>query len=289
MLGSLLKYDFKALNKIMLPLQLGVLAAGIIGTVCFSIFFRGVTSSSYGYSSYASSSAVSMAEGFAQMFAFLGAITLFSLVYLSGFITLLLIARHVYKNFYSSEGYLTFTLPVSVDKHLASKTISGVIWLLVNAIIIIAVTVLLLVFGFATDGLVSFDVIKGLGEVFQEFATPMGVLYSIELLIFGILYLIGSVLQIVFSVVLGGALARTHKVLAAIGVYILSGMATSFISSIFSFIGTLSTYNISISYVTDWFIESQPTIIISMIVSLGFAVGFYFLSRVSLKNSLNLD
>lgn len=284
MLGSLLKYDFRALNKIMLPLQLGVLAAGIIGTICFNIFYRAMTS----YNTYYSTTS-SMIEGFTEVMAMLGAITLFSLVYLSGFITLLLIARNAYKSFYSSEGYLTFTLPVSMDKHIISKSISGLSWSLINALIIIASTVFLLVFGFAHEGLISFQLIETIGrELADSFLPPMGIFYLIEIIFIGLVSLLYNVLQIIFSIVLGGALARTHKVLAAIGIYLLSSMAMGFISSVFSLIVSMGAYAMSSSY-SSIMLESQPLLIVTLIVTLGFSVGFYFLSRVSLKKNLNLD
>lgn len=290
MLKSSLKYDFRALNKQMIPLQLSVLIAGIVGTVCMNVGVRTISSSIPRAYSSTYDPATALLEVFLESMSIVAAMILFSLVFISGFITLILVARHVYRNFYSSEGYLTFTLPVTVDQHLSSKIISGMVWLLANSLIVVVSCVILVLFGFSTEGLVSTEVLRIFGELIQEIGTGLGVIFSLELVISGIIALLMSVLQVIFSVVLGGALARTHKVLAGIGVYLLSGMVMGFISSIFSFFVALATYGMS-SYGSTpaWFSEMQPSILLSLVISIGFIIAFYFLSRMSLKNSLNLD
>ena len=59
MLGLLLKYDFRALNKTMIPLQLGVLAAALLGTLCTGISVRLLAGNDV-FSSYPLSESVSI-------------------------------------------------------------------------------------------------------------------------------------------------------------------------------------------------------------------------------------
>lgn len=281
----------------MLPLQLGVLISGLIGVVFFNIFLRGVTNtaSSYSSSSYSSGNSTALLfESFGEGMAILVSITLLSIVFVSGFITLVLVARNIYKNFYSSEGYLTFTLPVSVDQHLQAKTISGLVWLLINMCIIVLTVVLLIVFGTATEGLISVEVMDSIGQAFHEFFTPMGILFLIEVILVTVLSSIMSITQIIFSVTLGGAAARTHKVLAGIGIYLASGAIVSTLMSIFLFIAQMMFYSVGESYsayatYTSGLVEAQPTMIITALCCLAFSLIFYFISRNSLKNSLNLE
>jgi hypothetical protein len=60
-------------------------------------------------------------------------------------VTLFLVARHFYTNIYSDEGYLTMTLPATVTQHIISKTVSGFIWLMINALVML-IGVALIVF-----------------------------------------------------------------------------------------------------------------------------------------------
>lgn len=292
MLGSLLKYDFRALNKVMLPLQLGILLAGILGTVCTTVAIRSI-SSSLDSSCYSSSSPFLIFEGMVETLSILVAVTLFSIVFVSSFVTLILIARHIYKNFYSSEGYLTFTLPVSVDQHLLSKTISGFIWLFINALIILFSVAILLLFGFSTEGLINVEIVNELSKAFRDIlSSSSGAITIVEIIVVAFLSSIMSILQIMFSIIIGGAAARTHKLLAAIGIFLLTNMVISLISSVIGFFiimfvsMTFTGYNYGSA---TWFPGTQSTLLATGIVTLIGIVVFYLISRISLKKSLNLD
>lgn len=290
MLGTLLKYDFKALNKMMVPLQLGVLVAGIIGVVCFNIFLRGALNSP-SYSSKDSTQV--LLESIGEGSALLVAIVLFSVVFVSGIITLVLLARNIYKNFYSNEGYLTFTLPVTVNQQLLSKTISGFVWLLVNGCIVTLIVVLLVVFGTATEGFIGTQALQILENLFSNYAPALLILFVIELVITSLLSFIMSITQIIFSISLGGAIARTHKVLAGIGIYVAGGAIISTVASVL-----LVLVQIGISmfdsnhysyYSNPGFADAQPTIIISIVCTIIFSLVFFLVSKNSLKKNLNLD
>lgn len=296
MLGTLLKYDFKALIKVMLPLQLGVLIAGIVGTACLNFAFRSISASRpSSYSSYSSSSYPAYAsnpfDGLPEILAMMVAVLLLSAVFISGFVTLILIARHIYKNFYSSEGYLTFTLPVTMNQHLFSKVISGITWVVINGLIITLTFILIIFFGFTTDGFFNTDVARGFDLFFSEVLGPLAGVLILELCVVTLLSGIMNVLQIVFSIVIGGAIARTHKVLAAIGFFLISGFAIAVLSTIFMFIVGLFQ-NAAYSSVSDsyaFFVAMQPSIIGSVLLYAGISLAFFFISKTSLKNSLNLD
>lgn len=292
MLGTLLKYDFKALNKAMLPLQLGVLISGLVGVLCFNLFLRGIYNTADSYNASKASTQL-LFESFGEGMALLISVSLLSIVFASGLITLILIARNVYKNFYSSEGYLTFTLPVTIDQHLLAKIISGFVWLFINTCIITLTIVLLIVFGTATEGLVNFDAMEGFSSAYSEFFTPMGILFTVELILVTLFSFVTSITQIIFSFVLGGAAARTHKVLASIGIYLASGAVISTLASIIFFAVQMTIVSFESSYSTystyNAFADVQPTMIISILFSIACSLCFYFISKSSLKNSLNLD
>ncbi len=294
MLGLLLKYDFRALNKTMIPLQLGVLAAALLGTLCTGISVRLLAGNDV-FSSYPLSESVSIV---AELFSYFSvgiatslAILLFSLVFVSSFVTLLLIARNIYKNFYSSEGYLSFTLPVTAKQHILSKVISGFIWMLVNAIIVILAVFLLVLFGLQTEGFINTMALELLSELFLALFDPVWMLYFIEICLLSIISILLAVYQVLFSIVIGGALARTHKVLASVGVYIAASALVGIITSASTFFTTLFTSMSNIPAYSDIaiFTASQPTFIASGVLSIIFILIFHFVSKASLERSLNLD
>ncbi len=48
---------------------------------------------------------------------------------------LVLIVRRFYSNLFGSEGYLSFTLPVTAAQHFAGKMISSVLWIIASGLV----------------------------------------------------------------------------------------------------------------------------------------------------------
>ena len=104
MLGKLLKYDIKALWKMMLPLILSALGVSVVGTIALRIMVE------------MSRSSVRMENPFSGLFiASLGMIVFVAVMGLIAFgvISTVFILYRYYKNLFTDEGYLTFTLPVT--------------------------------------------------------------------------------------------------------------------------------------------------------------------------------
>ena len=291
MLAKLLKYDFKALNRIMLPLQGGVLLAGLAGVFFTRLTYvsinNSITNSVNSYYSASSSSSIVL-EGVVYSTSILLAIVLFTAVIASFWVSLLLIARNYYQSFLRDEGYLTFTLPVTVSQNLLSKIIAGSAWLLVNVIIICLAFLLLIAVGFADAGF------KFLGDILSEALDSMGTLPGVvlltELVILGILALLHAILQVFISLNIGAVLAKTHKVLAGIGIFLAINMGMQTIMSIVTF-GMGFTFDSAFFNYSDlsWFFTMQAIVLPPIVVIGGLTVLYYFLSRNLLTNRLNLD
>ena len=63
------------------------------------------------------------------------------------FIALFIVMQRYYKNFFSDEGYLTFTLPVKTGHLLGSKVISAVLWMLFVLLCTIIGVAIIAIFG----------------------------------------------------------------------------------------------------------------------------------------------
>ena len=111
MLGNLLKYEFKATGRILLPLYGAILLVALVG---------GLALDKIAVSDWAA--------------------VIFSLVYFGLFVslivlTIVLIIQRFSNNLLKDEGYLMFTLPVSTHSLIWSKLISSVVWCIVGSIV----------------------------------------------------------------------------------------------------------------------------------------------------------
>lgn len=207
MLGKLLKFDLKHGLKIFLLLHGILIIISLLGRFLF------LDQLNFNEPDAALVSSVAL---FASAIIFLFAAVCFC--------TWLLIAFRFYRNLFTGEGYLTWTLPASSVQHLWSKILSGSILLLLDCIIESACTLLLVTGSNVTEAysMIASDVNSELGMSLSTFA----------LILFVIMLVSGpvSVIQTYFCIVIG-QLFPAHRVLGAVAAYFIS----SFVIQILSF------------------------------------------------------
>ncbi len=194
MLGKLIKYDLKYGYKIILIIHLVFLVACIMGRFMLNQIDYDAPPEALG--------------------AALGiSISLFSLVIAGiSFSTWIIVAVRFYKNLFTDEGYLTWTLPATSTQLLWSKIISGAIFCAID-ILASAIGIILLVTGknvVEAYSHISADVTEALGM-------PLS-MFGLCLLIIFFFSTIFSVIMIYFCIVIG-QLFPGHRVLGAIIVY----------------------------------------------------------------------
>ena len=119
-----------------------------------------------------------------------------------------------YKNLFGAEGYLTLTLPVSVNKHVFVKLITVILWE------VIILTVICLSWGIVFTGVP--EIFAELSAALKPFMTSQALLkllpFGIEILV---LYPLSSAsgLLIYYSCMCIGQLAKKHRILLSVGVY----------------------------------------------------------------------
>jgi len=283
----------------MLPLQGGVLLASIVGCI-LSRLSTVNTTSSYGsnYTSFSSSSAFSYTDmlSVASTMMVWGLLTL---VYASFGVTLFLVCKHFYQSFYRDEGYLAFTLPATAVQHLLSKTISGFTWLLINTVIV-ALTAFLITY-FVYSASYFDDSFMGLLVALYEWLTGgldtvdlIVILMMLEFIAVCILAVLASLLQVYVSLTIGAVTAKTHKVLAGIGVYIAIGIiiqivvGISFLLYIFFIMPEFSSSS-NPPYGWDVFGAIQFVLLSALVFLTALVVGFFLYTKRLMKNKLNLE
>ncbi len=175
MLGKLLKYEFKATSRILIPLYLIMLiTTGLNRLILLLDIFDG---------------SLMIIPAIMQV--------LFILSIIAIFITsFLLMIYRFYKNLLSDEGYLMFTLPAKTHQLITSKYLATLAWLLISIIIILGSAVLaigtpeniklvlnslnelLLQFGATTGNSISLTIITLLLFCFTSVTTYISLIYA---------------------------------------------------------------------------------------------------------------
>mgnify|MGYP001586388958 CR=1 FL=1 len=289
MLKKLFKHDFRALSRTLFPLQIGILGGGLVATLLTALTIRlGENSANTGGSALLRTVIMGVSAT--------AAVLIGVAIMASAFVTLLLICYHFYRSFLGDEGYLTFTLPVSTSKLIWSKLLTGMIWTLINAVVIVVTLLIFSVFGTTTSSIANMDVLNAIRMFFTDIL-PQASQYvnvpvmSIEIVVISVLALASQMLEIYFAIVVGGQVAKKHKILAAIGMYLLINMGVGIISTTFMSIVTLGE---GLSTLT---LDTVPEVTRFMtstfgwygLLFAGLSVAFFFLIRSIFKKNLNLQ
>lgn len=205
MLGKLLKYDLKANRNLFLLMYVLLLAVALGSRVSMS-------------------NAMDALEGYGGMgivTAFLMFIYIVALIAIS-VMAFVLIIRRFYTNLFGSEGYLSFTLPVTAAEHFFSKVISALIWLLCTTLVQIGSLFIV------CAGL--FDM-----EYSDYYYDIAGDLFSYKDTVWqtvtGILDVVAGLFMIYFAICLG-QMMRRHRVIASVLFYLGLNVVLNFISSV---------------------------------------------------------
>lgn len=289
MLKKLFKHDFRALSRTLFPLQIGILGGGLLATLLTVLTIR-IGENTANTSGSAMLRAVIM--GVSATTAVLIGIAIMA----SAFVTLLLICYHFYRSFLGDEGYLTFTLPVSTSKLIWSKLLTGMLWTLINAVVIVVTLLIFSVFGTTTSSIANIDVLNAIRTFFTDILPQLSEyvnvpLMTVEVVVIGILGLASQMLEIYFAIVVGGQVAKKHKILAAIGMYLLINMGVGIISTTFMSIVSFGEGIASLTFNTVQEVSTFMTSVFGWygVLFAGLAVLFFFLIRSIFKKNLNLQ
>ena len=142
MLSKLLKQEFRATGRIMLPVLAALLLLSVLGNFSIRMMDGNVTSNTV----------LRFIFGFLIFVFILG-------MFAAMMMTLVLMITRFHRNLLKDEGYLMHTLPVSVHGLVWSKLIVSLVWFVVTGLVITAIIFL--------TGLIQSG--TNLGELMMEF------------------------------------------------------------------------------------------------------------------------
>ena len=272
MLRKLLKHEFRATGRIMLPMYL-ILLVTAVGS---NLAGRG------------------MLDGRYHILNILGVliVTAFGIAICGALLmSFVLMIQRFYKNLLQDEGYLMFTLPASVHQHIWSKLIVSSVWFIVTVLAIIAASLVVAYQGGFLRELLDFlrYFLEGPRklEVSEAFN---GTIYLAEFAVLMFLSLVAFSLQFYAALAAGHSQAN-HKLLWSVVWFFGIQFALQFAGSLL-IIGSneLDVFNRLFSH---W--DPSPTVAIH--VGLLMAIGcviiygaiFYAITTFFLKKHLNLE
>jgi hypothetical protein len=261
MLIKLLKYEFKATSRMLLPIYAAIIAVAFINRI-----FMGMD-----------------VNGWMATPQFISISTYVLLIISSFVITFIIMIQRFYKNLLGDEGYLMLTIPVSAWKNVVSKLFTSAIWTILS-VVIAFISVLILM---DSEGLNTVRNEMGLiwsqGQVF--FGSSFALLVT-EIILYAIVSLLSSILLIYASISLG-QLFSGHRVIGAdlsyIGIYIVTQTILSIV------IGIVATASGSLDMEITTYGLTLTAISVFLILNVIFAAAYFAITQIFLTKKLNLQ
>ncbi len=220
MLGKLLKYDLKYVLKYWWIAAVTALALSFLGGGCIAVV----------------ESPRPVSQMVEVMVILLLVLIIFSQVAFSLLTSILMFVRY-YKNFFSDEGYLTFTLPVKKGELLNSKLITGVLALFATLVMIAVNALIMLSIGFGKDFWDGFSLI--VESLWKEIGFYM-VVYIVEIILLLLAVITFTTLFTFCCITFASIITKKARVITAIGIYYGANSILSFLVQIFYYFGLLS-------------------------------------------------
>ena len=268
MLGKLMKYEWKATWKLLLPMNAFIVLMSILVYITVQMSF------------FDSDNHLVEMTGTAIVFTYI--LSMF-VIYIG---TIIYLIYRFYTSVYGDEGYLLHTLPM--DKHhiIIAKTLTSTAWVIINSIVI-TVSVL---FVFSSTQTEFMELMAGVFEFYIDILNDYGTITGFSILMTVIASLISAFARIlkIFACASLGQLASNHKLLASFGfyygIYIVQQLFEMIFLAILGLVYKSVDYDVFTLFGmvgTGW----EYTLISGLI----YCALFYFLTWYMMDKKLNLD
>ncbi|NLL78685.1 MAG: hypothetical protein GX234_02550 [Clostridiales bacterium] len=273
MLGKLTKFEFRAVNKVLLLINSFTVLLTLIGCLTFASPLWEFESD---YTIFLAMSSVII------YYVAILAISLFTYVYL---------AVRFYKNLYTDEGYLMHTLPVTPRELILSKAITAFCWELITVLLICFSVCAILGSAYLKFGMESLGDIRDIFNELNKFSIEVYNMGLSPLTIYMIVAIIVGSFSGIFTIYASislGQLFHRHKVLGSILAYI----GFYFIIQIITMLTQIPYW--TNLFTSDYIDESMGSYMtyelsVTIIISAITAVVCYIITEMMMRKKLNLD
>ena len=279
MLGKLMKYEFRATARLFLPMYLLLIVLAGINRLFLELSDNQMFHLFEG--NRVLEELLNVMTFSVTMLYVLGVLALFIL-------TFVIFIYRFYRNLLGDEGYLMMTLPVTANQNLWAKLHTSVIWSVASFVVCILSLCILLLSPSDMDWIVQI-----VPNFFQEFlridSTMMFhlICYGIEFVILMIASLYANVIFYYACLAIGHRLSRKHRLLSAIGAYLILSFILQIVSTILFVIFGVSM---------DTFFPTIAPELVLHIMLIGMIllsvvewIVFFFITSNTLHKHLNLE
>ncbi len=286
MLKKCLKYDLRAVGHLWCILSVISLGAALVAAIAIRVFLENILAES-----------VSETMGFLSIIGMLGAGLCALAMVAALVVSLFLVYWRTYTNFFTDEGYLTFTLPVKRSTLYLSKVLADAILGTATLLVFFLGLALILLIAPPTEesGLFNPIVYEGLGRVIKESWIAADGWLIPWILVFipaCFAYQLYSTGLIFLAITMGSVVAKKHKLLAAIGLFFAVTAGVSFVTQILSMFlaggvnGVLNAASQSGSFMLG--ITTTVVILIGGLIMACAATAVHFITLHLIERKLNL-
>ena len=276
MLGKLLKHEFRATGRIMLPMMGALLALALMA----NLSIRGLSGS------------LSDIPGLRILFILI--LIFFGMgIVAIGVMALVVMVSRFYRNLLKSEGYLMFTLPVSVHELIWSKLIVSLVWFFAAALFVLLIIALTGLNLSGTNLEMIISEFPNWKEVMQKL-DELGIRSSLSQLMAWstVVMLLGAVVSCLhfYGAMALGHMFSKNKVLLSVVFFILISFAFNIMEMSFGMSGIakdadsfdMGTMRDSIRFASRIFMQAS-------ILEVVQAAVLYLATALGLKRGLNLE
>lgn len=276
MLGKLLKQEFRATGRIMLPVYGALVMLSVLGNFSIRLLDSGLSDSSV--------------LRFLAVF-FIG-FFIFGM-FAAMIMTLVLMITRFYRNLLKDEGYLMHTLPVSVHGLVWSKLIVSLVWFVVTGLVITLIVCLTALIQSGTNLVDVFAEFPNWAEV-KALLADQGI-YGRDIALFftelGALILIGTLANCLhfYAAMSMGHMFNKDKVLLSIVFFVVISFVLSLLTTLLGFrLTDLAALTVESGSSEMLLVYMRRLLVFSIGVELVQGALLYFATTLSLRRGLNL-
>ena len=210
------------------------------------------------------------------------------------FMAVIVAVIRFYKNFFTAEGYLTFTLPITPAQHITVKLLGAIIFQL------IAIFTVLIALIIVSAGEVLAEVIKAAMYLISQFFSDVPAEIATHFVFYGIELLILTAMSVIFTMLVYyccisiGQMARKNRIFMAVLAYFGYYLITQVLSTILMVVFTILELAGALEWVSTFF-SNHAFAAIHIILCTGIAVWtglsalLFFISKKIITKKLNLE
>ncbi len=279
MLGKLTKHEIIASGRLLIPMNIALICASIIGK-----FLIWLTSKKTFLDS-TPMAFTKIVRGISSLF------TVFYILFIFAVLiaTVLFLVIRFYKNHYTDEGYLMLTLPVKPISLILSKLISALVWTIISFSVVVGSIALILRTEETRESfkMLYEEFLKTLHRIAPEMNISFGGLIA-EIIIISLILVITKYLMYFTSISVGHSFGGKNAIINSIVALIVIQVISQIISS-----GVIFGLSRALPNHIDTFSGSghalQSSIIVTAILNALFSVAYLFITDNLMKTKVNLD